>query len=214
MALRVLIAALLAPALAAPVAPVPGPVWASGLAVESGERLRVELVGGALLEGYFLRTDGAVLVLSTENQALEVSAPLITAVWRGQDPVPPEQFRAELEAWALAAQPIEKWHPAPLLVGAASVVWPGAGHAILGDWHSFAGYSVVECVLLGVAAYQVFYQESYGPLVPIAALDLMFRGTATADAVRTAKRQRATLVIAPTNEGFQVLWVFTGPSFD
>lgn len=188
-------------------------LFAGAQAVESGEPLRVQLVGGATVDGYFLRTDGATLVLSANNGVTEVSAPLITAVWRGDDPVPPEQFRAELVAWSLAARPPEHRSPAPLLVGAASVVWPGAGHAILGDWQGFAGYSAVECVLLGAAAYQIFYQESYGPLVPIAALDLLFRATATAEAVRTAKRERGRLVIAPTNEGFQVLWVVSDPTF-
>lgn len=200
---------LLALHLAAPVAE----------AFEPHEQLRLELVAGGEVSGYFYACEERALVLTADGERRTVQLNLVDAAWRNGEPLAVDALLAEAELCyaarlAEATRP-DLWRPPPLAVGAASAVWPGAGHALLGDWGTALGYSIVELGLLGAASYWLFYQEQPGPILPIIALDLVFRTYAVVDSSRAARRRRQ-LVLSPMTGGEGGLWVGviinTGPN--
>lgn len=182
----------------------------SAQALGPDERLRLQLVAGGEVSGFFYSCEAAALTITAGGERQSVPLSLIEGAWRGEEHLTAEALRAEAEACyearlAEASAPGLR-RPPPLAVGLASAVLPGAGHAMLGDWGTAIGYGVVELGLLGAASYWLFYERRPGPILPIIALDLVFRTYAIADSARIAKRRRQ-LVISPMTGGDAGLWV-------
>ena len=71
--------------------------------------------------------------------------------------------------------------------------WAGAGHAALGEWRTVGEYAVLEGLVWGTAALNLTVGDSPGLLIPLAALDVLFRVHAASDAAHIAKHRRRKL---------------------
>lgn len=186
------------------------------IALDSGDEVQFELRGGGEVQGYALQAESDHLVVSNSDAVYQVHTALVTRVWVAGVELDVDTYhrdldtfrRAQLEARGLG--PDARRPPPPWVVGGASLLWPGSGHLLLGDLPQFIGYSCVEIAFLGIAAYWVFGAQLYGPLIPLALLDGTFRAYAAADTVRSAKRRRAQLVLAPGSDGGAVVGLAFG----
>lgn len=167
--------------------------------LRSGIPLVVEVIGGQRYEGAFVGLRANHLRVSTHDGLLEVPVPVITAVSVQGVSYEPEAFLEGVQRWGqeLAEQAVRV--PPPALVACSSVLWAGAGPALLGDWQAFAAYSLLEASFLGAGAVMIV-NEQYGPLLPLAALEVLLHGWAAGDSVRESRRRRsrAELAVMPT----------------
>ncbi|MFH1466245.1 MAG: hypothetical protein ABIO70_17810 [Pseudomonadota bacterium] len=158
-------------------------------ALRLGLPLVVSVLGGERLEGAFVAYERDRLVLSTREGQKEIGLPLILSVEVEGSSFTPEAFVEGVRRWSEAQRLDALSTPPPVLVGGASVLWAGAGPAMLGRWDSFLAYSIVEGALLGAGAVMVA-RGQYGPLLPLAALDVLVHGWAAGDSVHEARRRR------------------------
>lgn len=170
-------------------------------ALDGNDHLELELLAGGMVEGWFLRAEPPVIVISGAEGEQRVPLALITRVREDGAPLPLDQFflqvdesAARLAALRAAPPP----HPPPAVVAGLSLVWGGAGHAALGDWGGAAGYAIADTVLISGAAYNLFYERKPGPAISLLALDLVFRGYAAAEAARVSRARRALLLGSPS----------------
>ncbi len=178
-----------------------GGAWA----LDGNDRLELSLATGEVVRGWYydLRDEpggGATLVLTGGDRVQEVPVALVTGVRVDEEAVSLADFEAQLDAiraeraaWAADPPP----HPPAGVVVALSAVWPGAGHAALGDWATFGKYSAVELLLIGATGYALSQRSGASLLLPVIALDLTFRTTSAADAARLTRRRRARLGLRP-----------------
>jgi hypothetical protein len=164
-------------------------------ALDGNDALRLQLAGGVEVEGWFYSCADGVLTVSGDNALQRIPLVSIVAVERDGEPLPMETFRAEaadqqarLDAFRADPPP----HPPAGVVIGAAVLWAGAAPASVGDWKRAAGYSLVEGVLVGTAVANI-NSGSAAVLVPLAALDVLFKGYAAGEAVRVTRKRRARL---------------------
>lgn len=164
-------------------------------ALDGNDALTLQIVGGAEVEGWFYSCADGVLTVSGNNTLQRVPLVSIMAVERDGEPLPMQTFRAEvaeqqarLDSFRADPPP----HPAPGVVIGASVLWAGAAPAAVGDWKKAAAYSLVEGVLVGTAIANI-NSGSAAVLIPLAGLDVLFKGYAAGEAVRVTRKRRARL---------------------
>jgi hypothetical protein len=172
-------------------------------ALDGNDTLELQIAGGSHLSGWFYSVADGVLTLSGGDTFQSVPVASITSVRRDGELLPLDRFHAEvgaaqatLEAFRADPPP----HPAAGVVIGASVLWAGAAPAAVGDWKRFAAYSVVEGVLVGTAIANVS-AGSGAVLLPLAALDILFKGYAAGESVRVTKKRRAQLKPRPVGNG-------------
>jgi len=184
------------------------------IALESGDEVRVELRGGGELSGYALTASETALELSNAQGHVEVPTALVSRAWVEGVELDPSRYRQDVEAFhaaQLAARSAEGLRTPPVLVvGAASAIWPGTGHLLLGQPREFLAYSAVELALLGIGAYWVLGPQLLGPLIPLAFLDIGFRAYAVAETTREARKRRAFVSLAPRPAGGAVIQIAWG----
>lgn len=184
-------------------------IWlacAAAFALTPNDRVRVELRGGGDVEGSVHTATVDQLSLMSEGQLVDIPLVLVETAWIGERVLTPEELAAELQAYVehdLARRDLgpHMRRPPPVVVGTASVLWPGSGHLMLGDVPSFAGYALVDAGLIGAGLWFALGEGTPGPLIPLAALDAGVRLHAAADASRTARRRRGAVVVGPTDDG-------------
>lgn len=183
--------------------------WVLALALEANDVVTLELVAGGELEGRVLSGDEDGLTLTFDNREQAVPWVLVGRALVNGDPMELPQLQREVIEFDLSRQPPipERSAPPVAVVGAASILWPGTGQLLLGDWRSFVGYSVLEVGLVGAAVWWVFVEGNAAPVVPIAALSGAFRVWSAADAVYTARKRRALVGLVPFPEGGMVLCI-------
>lgn len=168
--------------------------------VRLGVPLAVVVLGGERFEGAFVAWEHDHLVLSTRDGQKEIGQPLIEAVEVDGVDCTPQAFLEGIRRWSEAQRLDALSTPPPALVGGACVLWAGAGQAILGNWKAFLAYSVVEASFVGAGGVMIA-RGQYGPLLPLAALDVLVRGWAVGDGVHEARLRRrradAFVVLAP-----------------
>jgi len=164
-------------------------------ALDGNDSLRVHLVGGAELEGWYYSCADGVLTLSGNDTLQRVPVVSVVAVERDGEPLSMQVFHSEVASEqalldAFRADPPP--HPRPSVVVGAAVLWAGAAPAAVGDWKRAAGYSLVEGVILGTALANI-NAGSGAVLIPLAALDVLFKGYAAGEAVRVTRKRRRRL---------------------
>ena len=169
----------------AEVPPVDGPVPE----LREGLPLQVSLLGGQTVQGAFATVEGEVLRLATPEGVLDLPFALVTELRVDGQPYPPEAFLEGVRRWSAGAASEARSGPPPVLVGVASALWAGGGPALLGQWRSCLAYSAVESCLIGAGAIMVA-RGQYGPLLPLAALDVLLHAWSGAESVTAARRQR------------------------
>lgn len=176
-------------------------------AFEAADQLSFELSAGGQVEGWYLTHTAASVTVTSDNEVHLVPVALVEQATLNGEALGLEALRAELAVpVAVVASPEVLRTPAPLLVGVGSALWPGAGHAMLGDWGSFLGYTGVELVLIGGASYLVFVAENPAATIPIVAVDLVFRTYAVVESSTLANKRRSRLSFAPTRGGGALVW--------
>lgn len=165
----------------------------AALALDGNDTLRLTLAGAVEVEGSFLRASPDALLVSPEaGEHIEVPLVLIEAAVVNGEPMGLAELRAEAaEAWQreMALIPDDLRLPSPVGVGAASVVWAGAGHALLGEWRPAAGYAALDAVILGTIGLNVAAEDPR-PLPALVALDVLVKIWAAQESARMAKRRR------------------------
>ena len=172
-------------------------LWtAAASALDGNDRLVIELGDGSTVAGWYYSVDEEELTVSGDNRFQSVPIDAITGVIRNDESLPLEELRLEIReildanaAWREEPPP----HPHPLVVGGLSMVWAGAGHAVLREWDDVKGYAILEGVVLGAAAYNIYSRSSLSVLVSLGALSALFRIYAASDSVRITQSRRARL---------------------
>jgi len=157
--------------------------------IRAGIELVAVALGGERFSGSFVAIEEGSLQLSTRQGPRAIPLPILTAVEIGGQSYAPEPFLEGVRQWSAALREQALSTPPPLLVGTLSLLWSGAGPAALGDWDGFVTWSLLEAALLGAGAVMVV-NEQYGPLLPLAALDLMLHGWSAGESVGEARRRR------------------------
>ena len=167
-------------------------------ALDGNDRLVLSIQGGPEVQGWFYSVDEHTLVVSGDNRFTSIPLDSIRAVQRNEEPMALEEFQSEVLT-ILAALEDERAdpppHPHPFVVASLSMLWAGAGHAVLGEWTEVKGYAVAEGVILGAAVYNIYRRSSAGVLISLAALDLLFKGYSAGEAVYLVRARRARLGI-------------------
>ena len=159
-----------------------------GLALAPMDHARLDLADGVQVEGPVSAISaGAVVIHVGEGVHVEVRLQNIEAVELSGEPMDPAVFREEAEAYFVRRYgPPGQATPAPWAAALASVIIPGGGQALLGDWSGFAAYAIADVAILALAGLLLSRGSSNGA-VPCIALDLTFRfysaGEARAEAI-------------------------------
>jgi hypothetical protein len=188
-----LLAALL-PLAVANAGPEPA-ATASAPVLYDGIEMDVSALGQVRYSGAFAGMADDQLRLSTPDGVVEVPMPVIEQVTISGVVYGPDEFSEGLRRWGQQLLDEVARVPHPALVGGLSVVWSGAGPAALGDWKGALSYTLLEGCFVGAGAVMVI-EEQYGPLLPLAALDLLLHVWAVSDSVRESKRRRARAALA------------------
>ncbi len=175
-----------------------------------GLPLQVEALGGETFVGAFVIIEDDVLALSTRQGIVEIPIPVITNVVVDGLSYSRDAFLEGVRLWAEAVRAEALRTPSPLVVGGLSVLWAGAGPAALGDWDAFLAYTVLETSFIGAGAVMVA-NEQYGPLLPLAALDVLLHVWAGSDAVRESRRRRRRMRLATAAMPVSAIGDMRGP---
>ena len=165
-------------------------------ALDGNDVLTLELVSGEKVYGWYFETDAGVLVLTGDNRRREVPLDWVSAVNLNGDEISQVAFKAmldeaqaELDAFRENPPP----HPPPVVVSGLSWIWAGAGHAALGEWKKSGLYAMVDCVLWGTGAFAVLQGQQFAILIPLAGVEILFRGASAGQAARISRERRRLL---------------------
>ena len=190
-------------------------LWGSAArALAPNDRVEVVLEDGRVIGGWYQPVEAGVLLLTHGGEVWAVPLSLVESALVNDEPVPASALAAVAPSVssALTARPLPA--PAPGAVVGLSLVWPGLGHAALGEWGGAASYAVVNGVFWGTGAWAIS-ERQLGVLFPLAGLDLLFRGWSAAEARRMALRRRSSAPSAPhtARSGAAIRWGgLTAPS--
>jgi hypothetical protein len=163
-------------------------------ALDTNDRLELSLDGGEVVVGWFVRAEADAVVLSVRGLKRPTRVPLdiVAGIKQNGKSQPIGDFRVELKAahdawlaWLVNPPP----HPPAVLAAAPSLVIPGAGQAMLGQWREAGGYLLGDLVVLGAGALELHGEQRLGVLLPLTGVALLLRVTSISDAARTAARR-------------------------
>lgn len=165
-------------------------------ALDGNDRLVLTLHGGLVVEGWFYRSDGTVVVVSGGNRFQSLPIDLIASVQTNGVSTPIEAFRAELSVAAQALAP-EEGVPHPATVTVAAAIWPGAGPALLGNWRDAAALTGLELAVIGAGALAARNDGGMGVFIPLAGLEVLMRVVTVDEVRREARRRRGGKPLRP-----------------
>ncbi len=188
---------------------------AAALALDPGDQVQIVLVGGGEIYGAVKSAGPNSLALTGSNQEYRVSLALVESASINGEQSTVAQLKedaAELyHRQSMELSRLKANSPKPLVVFGASMLWPGAGHLMLGERRLGLGYATVELLLVGTGALFA-YTDNYPSLVPLLGVETLFRVYAVSDATGKARRRRARVLASPVTGGMQLsLSVALGP---
>jgi hypothetical protein len=148
----------------------------------------LELLDGREMAVTTLGLAGGQLRVRSQEGTVDVPIALIVWCRWGEHLISGDQIPVALERWGSEVRTRYPHPPAPHWTGLASAVYPGAGHALLGDWRSAGRYGLLEAVFLGTTVFLVLTAQA-GAVLPVAALDMTLRAVTVAETVREARRR-------------------------
>ena len=165
--------------------------WSTGaLALDSGDALVLALSDGRTVEGWYLRSEPGLVVLSGPQGEIRVPRALVVSAQAQGLPLQLQALDAGQGGGPTGAAPAASLpRPSPGGAVALSLLVPGAGHAAVGDWLAAGGYVLVDGVLWATGVYAVRKQQ-VGVLLPLIAVDLLLRGCSAGESSRLARRRR------------------------
>jgi len=165
-------------------------------ALSGNDYLYLVMADGIRVKGWYYETKDGTLTLSGDSRLLDVRVDGIASVVRNGEPWPLTELLGEVaveqakeDAWRADPPP----HPPAWVPITGNLVCCGLGHASIGDKKGFARYAIVDAIFLGAATWAVVDGPGWGLAVPVVGLDVLFRGYAASDAMRTTQRRRARL---------------------
>jgi hypothetical protein len=162
--------------------------------LDGNDALVLQLAGDVVISGTFLRAEPDQIWLSSAEDSEIIAVPLIlleNATINGA-PVSLEQIHSEAaQSWETVRVLVgdQGWAPHPIPVSGASLLFAGAGHAMLGDGRAAGGYAAVESVLLGTIALNVALEDPRS-LPALIAVDVLLKIYAAQESARMARRKR------------------------
>jgi hypothetical protein len=165
---------------------------AGAWAIAPYDDVTVSLAGGTTVDGQFLRAASETSMnLLVDDVIVTVELLLVESVKVNGAPQDLAPFRGEVaDAWSVRFRPDSGPHPLPAVALGSSLLFAGAGQALLKQGPEFRGYAALQVVCLSLEAVAIFYSEDAGLLVAVGALDLGIRGLSGVSAYRTAKFRR------------------------
>jgi len=160
--------------------------------LRTGVELVVALLGGEVFKGAFVMANDEQLELSAEQGRRVLPLGTVQSIDVAGERWTVSQFSAAVDAWSRQLVEESIATPPPVLVGALSLVWAGAGPLALGDHKGFLAYSAIELALVGAGVAMVAQGET-AQLIPLVFLDGIFHAWAIGDSVREATRRRRRL---------------------
>jgi len=167
-------------------------------ALDTNDRLTLTLTGGESVSGWFVRAEEGAVMLSVPGMSDLTRVPLSLVEGARTNGLRTDlevlrrevaEANAQWQAWLADPPP----HPPSAVAAGASVVIPGAGQAMLGEWKEASGYVVADLVLLGVGALELNGEQRLSVLVPLVGVDLILRMTSASRAAIVAARRRRRL---------------------
>ncbi len=168
-------------------------------AIAPGDQLWLYTVNGEVIQGAWLGPLPGWVVLTGEEDHRVPLSELVEVRWRGEV-IPVDRFRADLDAawraelsWRADPPP----HPSPAVPAAASFLWAGLGHAMVGEGREAWRWAAVDAGLVGAAVLTAAVGAQPGAALTIGVVDLLVRGAAAGASARVARRTRARLHRGP-----------------
>lgn len=176
-------------------------LWAgAAMALAPNDRVEVVLDDGRVVSGWYQSVDAGVLTLTHGGEVWAVPLSLVDSARVNAQPVPLTALQSHATPPNTGAPLRPLPAPPPGAVVGLSLVWPGLGHAALGEWGAAGSYALVNGVFWGTGAWAIS-ERQLGVLIPLAGLDLLFRGWSSAEARRLALRRRSSPVMAAGTGG-------------
>ena len=163
---------------------------------ELGPRVSVtlQLVDGREVVATTLGFSEEALRIRAFDGPATIPFALIASCSWGEHRITGSEIPAAMDAWMVGLAARYPHPPSPLLVGAASAIFPGAGHLLLGEWSDAARYGLLESVFLGTSVFLLFTAQA-GAVLPVLALDLTLRAVTVSETGREAQRRRPSQVV-------------------
>ena len=174
-----------------------------------------DLVGGGEIYGTVKSAGPTSLALTGSNQEYRISLALVESALINGEQTTSAQLKEEAaelyHRQSMELSRLKANSPKPLVVFGTSMLWPGAGHLMLGERTLGLGYATVEFLLVGTGAFFA-YTKNYPSLLPLIGVETLFRVYAVSDATSKAKRRRARILASPVTGGMQLSLSFAlGP---
>lgn len=159
------------------------------LALAPLDSVRVETVDGLQVSGVVSAIEpGLIVVHDGAGLHTRVDLASMQAVELSGTPITLEALDHEIQQYLTRRYgPQDQPSPSPDAVAAASLLWPGAGHRMLGEQKSFASYAVADAVVLGLAVGLAAGRQSASEALPLFALSAAFRIYSAAEARKIAR---------------------------
>ena len=170
------------------------------LAIDNNDHLILELDGGERVEGWYLKVDEDVIVMSVPETGTTARIPtaIVKSAAVNNQPMPLDAFKSEVEEewgkiveWRLNPPP----HPSPVLVGGVGFLLAGTGHAWLGEKRIAVPMMIADTALMSTLAVEA---SGHGTgrvdiFFTAALLSTLFKTYAMTEGFRQAKKRRVKL---------------------
>ena len=170
-------------------------ILAAAFAIDVNDQVGVELSGGEVVEGWFVRARPQVVTLHVPSlgHSVDIDLSLVDQVSVNGTEVDVVQFSDDLDGWYLSwTQWLENTPspPPPMVVGLAGVPLAGTGHAWLGDWRSASGMMVADALGMSVLTWELQNNQRLNVVSGALAVSLVMKFYAATNGARKARTER------------------------
>ncbi len=175
-------------------------LWMVGLAfaLDVNDQLKLQLDGGEVIEGWFVRAEPAHIVIHVSALGASSRIPLAmldTVEINGVE-VSSQRFEADVQVaheqwlqWRAAPPP----HPSAGVVAFTSVLMAGSGHAWLGDWENAPGLLLADSIGMGVTAWELKNKQRLNVVFGAVTVSAIMKLYAASNGARKARARRRKL---------------------
>ena len=170
-------------------------ILASALAIDVNDQVELELAGGEVVSGWFVRSRPGVVTMHvpTLGSTVDVDLTLVNRTILNGKVIDADTFHGELDGWySQWSRWIENTPkpPSPASVAVASIPLAGTGHAWLGDWRVASGMMVADALGMGVFAWELKNKQRLNVVSGAFAVSVVMKVYAATNGVREAKLAR------------------------
>ncbi len=170
-------------------------ILSAAFAIDVNDQVKLQLAGGEVVEGWFVRGDhaGVSLHVPKLGESVEIKLELVESVAVNGQSTKLSEFSTELDRWRLEW---ENWlastpsPPPPLVVALASVPLAGVGHAWMGDWSSAGGMMVADALGMGVMTWELKNNQRLNVVAGALTVSLVMKFYSATNGARKARSER------------------------